>query len=186
MGYDVYSYRPLSAVPSAEEAERILQSEEDATFRDDEEARRIKREIAEALRKYNPRLEPYKVDHHAVAKMLGVSYEQALARWNHIELNPPDDDLATQMWVYWDHVLFSIPYWYTGATAEQVFAQLSGYLRVLSDACGFFAYDPQTNRAFDPASEDIRDHAEYNRVATIMPAIAAQTRPRKPWWKFWW
>ncbi len=38
---------------------------------------------------HNLRLEPFKIDHNEVAKMLKVSVEEARARWNHIELNPP-------------------------------------------------------------------------------------------------
>ena len=185
MSYDVYCYRSSSNEPNAEEAQTVIQSEEHVTFRDDEEARKIKREIADALIRYNPRLEPFKIDHHEVAKMMKISYEQAQAQWSHIELNPPDGDLATQLTVYWDHVSITIPYWYTGTKADEVFAQLSAYLRVIHDATGFFVYDPQTDRAFDPTKEEFGNHAEYDRIAENLPAIVAQADASKPWWKFW-
>ena len=122
-----------------------------------------------------------------VAKLMKISLEQAQAQWNHIELNPPEGDLATQLEVHWDHVSLTIPYWYTGAKADQVFDQLSAYLRVIREAAGFFAYDPQTDRAFDPEKEEFGKHGEYDRIAENLPAIVAQgeIKTPKPWWKFW-
>jgi hypothetical protein len=185
LSYDLYCYRPTSAVPDPKEAEAVIASEEEAVFRDDEEARLIKQSISKALMEYNPRLEPFKVDHNEVAKMLKVSVQEARTRWNHIELNPPEGDLRVQLNVYWDHVDLTIPYWYTGAKADAVFQKVAEYLRVISKAARFFAYDPQTGRAFDPAKEECGGHEEYDRIAENLPAIVAQGVPKKPWWKLW-
>jgi hypothetical protein len=135
---------------------------------------------------YNPRLEPFKFDHHEIARLMKITYEQAKAQWNHIELNLPEGDLAIQLQIHWDHVSIEIPYWYTGVKADQVFEQLSAYLRVIREAAGFFAYDPQTNRAFDPRKEEFGEHSEYDRIAENLPGIIAQGADwPKPWWKFW-
>lgn len=185
MSYDVYCYRPNSEVPDAKEAETIITAEEDAVFRDDEEARKIKQSIATALIEHNPRLEPFKFDHNEIARMLKVSVDEAQARWNHIELNPPEGELAIQLTIHWDNVILTIPYWYTGPEADAVFQKLTGYLRVIRKSVGFFVYDPQTGRTFDPDKEEFGSHAEYDRIAGNLPAIIAQGAPRKPWWKFW-
>jgi len=188
MSYDFYCYRPSSDKPSAEEAQGIIVAQENGTFRDDPDAREIKEKIAAALINFNPRLERFIFDYSKIAEMNKVSEEQARARWNHIELNPPEKDLAIQAWIHWDHVLFSIPYWYTGARADQVFAQLLAYLRIVKEAAGFFAYDPQINRAFNPEIEKMMlDNSEYARISTNLPAIIAQGQAaqKKPWWKFW-
>src|SRR5882724_10022425 len=139
MSYDVYCYRPSLIAPSSEEAQALIQSEEGAIRRDDEEARRIKATIADALLKYNPRLEPFRLDHNEVAKQMKITYEEAKAQWNHIELNPPEGDLAIQLEIHWDHVSLTVPYWYKGAKADEVFSQLSDYLRVIRETAGFFA-----------------------------------------------
>ncbi|HEX2712896.1 MAG TPA: hypothetical protein VHM88_11910, partial [Candidatus Acidoferrales bacterium] len=86
----MYCYRPQSDVPDAREAQALIQSEEGAVRRDDDEARSIKRKIADALLKYNPRLEPFKFDHNEIARLMNITREQAQAQWNHIELNPPE------------------------------------------------------------------------------------------------
>ena len=187
MSYDVYCYRPSSILPSAEEAQALVQSEQDAIRRDDDEARQIKTALAAALLKYNPRLEQFSLDRNEIAKVMKITYEEAKDRWNHIELDPPEGDLAIQLEIHWDHVSLTVPYWYKGAKADEVFNQLSDYLRLIRETAGFFAYDPQTDRAFDPEKEEFGNHGEYDRIAENLPAIIAQgqTNKRKPWWKFW-
>lgn len=185
MSYDFYCYRPKSDQPNAQEALAAIQSEENQVYRDDEEARATKQKIANALVACNPKLEPFKFDYNEISKSMSLTVEQARAQWNHIELNPPEGDLAIQAWVHWDHVSFAIPYWYSGSKADEVFQQLAAYVRVVREAAGFFAYDPQTDRAFDPALDNIGSHDEYDRVVTNLPAIIAQGTKKKPWWKLW-
>ena len=187
MSYDFYCYRPISNLPLVSEAQGVIRSEEGEVRRDDDEAREMKQKIADALIEFNPRLEPFKLDHAEIAKAMKISVEEAKAQWNHIELNPPDGDLAIQLTIHWDHVSVEIPYWYTGARADRVFEQLSEYVRVIRKAAGFFAYDPQTDRAFDPENEQLGSHEEYDRIAENLPEIVAQGLPsaKKPWWRFW-
>jgi hypothetical protein len=189
MSYDFYCYQPTSSAPSTEEARAIIDSEEGEIRRDDAEAREKKQKVVAALIGYNPRLQPFKRDYGEIAKFMKISEEQARAQWNHVELNPPEGDLAIQIEVYGDHVSFTIPYWYTGAKADQVFEQLGAYLQIICKATGYFAYDPQTGKAFDPEREKIKDHQEYERIAQNLPSIIEQggikLRKRKPWWKFW-
>lgn len=184
MSYDFYCYRPTSERPNAQDALLAIQSEENQVYRDDEEARALKQKIVNALVAYNPKLQPFTFDYDQIARSMNVSIEQARAQWNHIELNPPEGDLAIQAWVHWDHVSFAIPYWYSGTKADEVFQQLDAYARVVREAAGFFAFDPQTDRAFDPTRDSIGPHDEYDRIVTNLPAIIAQGTT-KPWWKFW-
>ncbi len=107
-------------------------------------------------------------------------------RYQHVELNPPEGDLAIQLTVYDDHVFISIPYWYQGSRADQVFSQLSEYIRVIRETAGFFAYDPQTGIAFDPQQTHLREHQQYDKGVKDLPKIAAgASKSDKPWWKFW-
>jgi hypothetical protein len=185
MSYDFYCYRPTSEQPDSQEALAAIQSEENQVYRNDSEAQAIKQKIAGALIAYNPRLEPFKFDYNEIARIMNLSVEQARAQWNHIELNPPEGDLAIQAQIQWDHVSFEIPYWYTAVKADEVFGQLAAYARVVRRTAGFFAYDPQTNHAFDPERETIESHDEYDRIVTNLPAIIAQGMKKKPWWRFW-
>jgi hypothetical protein len=136
-------------VPNSAEAQTLIESDSGASQWNDEEARHLRQKITETLLKHNPRLKPF-----------GLNNENA----NHVELNPPKDDLVIQITVYWDHVFLTIPYWYSGAKAHEVFGQLSAYLRVIREAVGFFAYDPQTSRAFDPLTESVGNSTLYEQI----------------------
>jgi len=190
MSYDLYCYRSQSAEPDVNEARRIIDS-----FNADEEAGQIrsgdpelKERIATALIQYNPRLERFEFDYRAIAEADKISEAQAKALYQHVELNPPEGDLAIQLIIHDDHVFITMPYWYKGEAADRLFSTVADYLRVLNRVAGLFAYDPQTDRAFDPEKVVVLDHSEYDRVVGQMPRIvyrAIRENEKKPWWKFW-
>jgi hypothetical protein len=187
MSYDVYCYRSSSSLLDATEAQALVEAMNEA-----EEAGETrgtsgtKEKITAALVEYNPRLEPFKFDYSKIAQSRNISEDEARARYQHVELNPPEGDLAIQLTVYDDHVFLAIPYWYSGSKADHAFSQLSEYLRIISNASGFFAYDPQTGVAFDPSQKELSDHQRYDRVVADLPKIVAQREDqRKPWWKLW-
>jgi hypothetical protein len=104
--YDLYCYRSTLAVPIVTEAQALFES-----FNADEEAGRtrvaisdVKDKITSALMEYNPRLERLQFDFAEIGKEANISEREARARFQHIELNPPEGDLAIQLTVYDDHV----------------------------------------------------------------------------------
>jgi len=187
MSYDIYCFRPSSATPSLEKAQAVVESEETLERPEDESERETKQRVVRALMQQNPRLQPFEFNHAEIAKSMNISEQQAREQWKHVELNPPEGDPAIQITVFGDHVSINIPYWYTGAEADSVFSQLTDYLRVLKRDAGYFAFDPQTDRVFDPDKEGLGDHESYERIVRDMPAIAAKAarQLKKPWWKFW-
>ena len=190
MSYDLYCYRSQSAEPDVEEARRIVDS-----FNADEEAgqirsgdRELKERIAAALIQQNPRLERFDFDYRAIAESDKISEEQARARYQHIELNPPEGDLAIQLFIHNDHAFITMPYWYKGEDADRLFSTVMDYLRVLNKVAGLFAYDPQTDKAFDPQNVVVLGHSEYDKVVDQMPKIvcrAISENEKRPWWRFW-
>lgn len=188
MSYDLYCYRSSSGFPSRTEAEATVDAfnaaEEAGTAR--RTSADTKEKLATALIQHNPRLERFKFDYDKISESLKISVHEARERYQHIELNPPEGDLAIQLTVYDEHVDISIPYWYEGSKADQVFSELSGYLRVIRQTAGFFAYDPQTAVTFDPEKTELRDHRQYDKVVRDLPDIAAHAAKQdKPWWKVW-
>jgi hypothetical protein len=189
MSYDLYCYAPASSVPDATEAQALVE-----LFNADEEAgitknatSEAKEKIAAALMECNPRLERFQFDFGEIAKAAKISEQEARARYQHIELNPAEGDLAIQLTVHDDHVDITVPYWYKGSDADGVFSQLSDYLRVVRKTAGFFVYDPQTGAAFDPEQTSLIDHTDYDRVVKDLPKMVAESAAsfKKPWWKFW-
>lgn len=188
MSYDFYSYRPRTDQPNTQEAEKIISSEEDAEFRDDAEAREFKERIASAFLSFETQLTQFEFDYTEIARSMNASEEEAKRRWNHVELNPPENGLAIQIQINWEYVSYTIRYWYTGDKAAEVFLKLRDYLKLAREEAGFFAFDPQQGRAFDPNIEGMTPNtSEYTRISENLPLIVSQGLPdnKKPWWKFW-
>jgi hypothetical protein len=188
VSYDLYCFLPSSDPPSVEEAQAIIESEEARGKREDSTSAETKRKIITALVEHNPHLEPFQFEYTEIARSLKISEEQARREWTHVELNPPEGDLAIQITVFGDHVSINIPYWYTGSQADATFEQLEDYLRVIRRVVGFLVYDPQTDRIFDPGKEEFGSHESYERTVRDIPNILAASKLKKeykPWWKFW-
>lgn len=191
MSYDLYCCRPSSAAPSLEEAQALIESEEVLGQPEDESAKETKRRIVYALIEHNPRLQRFEFDYAKIAESLKISEAEARAQRTHVELNPPDGDPAIQITVFGNHVSINIPYWYTGPEADNVFRQLMDYLRVLRHTAGYFVFDPQKDRVFDPDTQGLGEHTSYEKIVRDMPGIIAQAArereelQKKPWWKFW-
>jgi len=188
MSYDLYCYRATSGVPDGAEARALVEAINAAEEAGDAKPTpsRTKETITAALIEHNSRLERFKFDYDKIAESQKISEDEARSRYQHVELNPPEGDLAIQLTVYDNHVFISIPYWYRGSTADQVFSECSEYLRIIRRTAGFFAYDPQTDIAFDPEKTELRNHQRYEEVVKELPTIAAEaSNPDKPWWKFW-
>jgi len=186
MSYDFYCYRSSSGVPSAAEAEAFVEAANAAeeTGTDNTTASGTKEKLTTALLQHNPRLEAFQFNFAGIAESQKISEEEARSRYQHIELNPPEGDLAIQLTISDNQVFISIPYWYTGDAAAKVFSQCSEYLRVIRRTAGFLAYDPQTGSAFDPEQTGLTDQEQYEKTVRGLPAITAQAK-RKAWWKFW-
>lgn len=187
MSYDLYCYRSALGDPNSAEAEALVEAINTAEEAGEKKptSSDTKEKITAALIAHNPRLEPFKFDYSKIAEFQKISEDEARSSYQHVELNPPEGDLAIQLTVYDDHVFISIPYWYQGSKADQVFSQCSQYLRVIRRTAGFFAYDPQTGIAFDPEQTELRNHQGYEKIVKDLPKIAAEAAtPDKPWWKF--
>jgi len=187
VSYDLYCYRATSSFPEVAEARALIEAINAAEEAGDAKPPSLTKEtITAALIDHNPRLERFKFDYEKMAESQKISEDEARSRYQYVELNPPEGDLAIQLTVYDDHVFISIPYWYRGLTADQVFSECSAYLRIIRRTAGFFTYDPQTDIAFDPEKTELGGHQRYDEVVKELPRIAAEaSNPDKPWWKFW-
>ena len=188
MSYDLYCYRSTSDLPDASEAVGVVELFNE---RDEQGAAPIipemREKIVAALKQHDPQLEQFQFDVAAIARNRKISDAEARESFQHAELNTPEGRLTIQITVYGDIVTIAVPYWYSGKHADDVFAQVSAYLRVIRNAAGLVAYDPQTDLAFDPEFSPLTDHGRYDEVVRKVPTIAAEAAKRatKPWWKFW-
>ena len=176
MSYDIHCYRSRIGKPDVAEAQETMEADDSII----ESGQQVKLDIAKALTDFNPKLEVFKFDYNEIAKLQNLSVDEAKDQYNYIELNPPDGDLAIQITVFNNNVSLTVPYWYKENDARQVFQKLMDYLKIIRKTSGYFAYDPQTDQAFDQLTTDISGLKLY-----INTTGQAENLPTKPWWKFW-
>lgn len=185
MSYDIYCYKSKLDRPDLEEAQAAIEMDKYKVFTSDSET---KRKIAKALIDYNPRLESFEFDYEEIAKRQGTSVDEAEKAYDHIELNTPEGDLATQITIFDNNVSISIPYWYSGDKATEVFNKIADYTKVIKQTAGYFVYDPQTDKVFDPLTENIFGRDVYESMTAQIAKMKTEElrkSDKKPWWKFW-
>ena len=185
MSYDIYCYRSKLDNPSLDEAQAALEIDEsrEASF-DSEE----KWKIAKALLDYNPSLETSEFVSNCISRTYEGIIENVNDSIDHIELNEKSTDLALQISIFDDNVCISTPYWYSGDEAERLFEKVSEYTKIIRKSVGYFVYDPQTDKVFDPLIESLFDTDLYNsttRQVDLMREEQNRIPDKQPWWKFW-
>ena len=185
MSYDIYCYKSKLDRPDLEEAQAAIEIDEDEEVVSDPET---KLKIAKALIDYNPRLESFEFDYEEIAKLQGTSVDEAKEAFDHIELNTPEGDLATQITIFDNNVSISVPYWYSGDKATEVFNKISNYTKIIRQTAGYFVYDPQIDKVFDPLTENIFGLDVYKSMTEQVEKMKTEQpeiKSNKPWWKFW-
>lgn len=185
MSYDIYCYKSELCRPDIEEAQMALEvDDETETYSDPE----TKLKIAKALIEFNPRLESFDFDFKEIAKLQGTAIDEAKKEFSHIELNPPDGDLAIQIIIFDNNVSITVPYWYSGEKEVEVFNKISEYTKIIRQTAGYFVYDPQSDEVFDPLVDNIFGQDIYqdmNEKVEISQSEETQKKEKKPWWIFW-
>lgn len=187
MAYDLYLYHSRTGVPDFDEADSITTDEEE-TFQDaTPEVAKRQADIATALMRLNPRLQTFELDYTAIADLQSISVSEARATFDYIELLTPKEDLATQITIFRNYVLITIPYWYEGEQAAQVFGKANEYAMTIHQVAGYFAFDPQSGRAYDPSLEGISSSSLYEGTSAMAKKLPVNspTLLKKAWWKFW-
>src|SRR4051812_24569603 len=128
MSYDLYCYKSKLGRPDVEEVQSAIEVDEGNEVEADPET---KLKIARALIDHNPRLDSFEFDYNEIAKLQGMSVEDAKKKFDHIELNTPEGDLATQITIFDNNVSITVPYWYSGNKSEEVFKKVKDYTKII-------------------------------------------------------
>jgi hypothetical protein len=185
MSYDIYCYKSKLNRPDLEEAKNAIEVDEETETISDSET---KLKITKALTEYNPRLENFNFDYQEIAKLQGTTIDEAKRAFRHIELNTPEGDLAIQITVFDNNVSITVPYWYSGEKAKEVFDKIYTYTKIIRETAGYFVYDPQIDKVFDPLTENIFGLDVYQSMTEQVEKIKTEKteiKSNKPWWKFW-
>lgn len=185
MSYDIYCYKSKLDRPDLEEAQSAIEVDEETETNSDPET---KLKIAKALTEYNPRLESFDFGYQEIAKLQEITIDEAKKAFSHIELNTPEGDLATQITIFDNNVSITVPYCYSGDKAREVFDKIYDYTKVIRQTAGYFVYDPQIDKVFDPLTENIFGLDVYQSMTGQVKKMKTEQttiKNNKPWWKFW-
>ena len=184
MSYDIYCYKSKLGRPNLDEAQAIMELEEEESSSDS--ATKLK--IAKALIDHNPNFQSFEFDYEEISKFQGLRIDEGKEAFDHIELNTPDGELATQITIFGDTVSITVPYWYSGDDANEVFNNINEYAKVIQQTVGYFVYDPQTDKVVDPLKENIFNLEVYQSMTNQVGKMTSEQikdSNKKPWWKFW-
>lgn len=180
MSYDLYCFQPVADEPPLTTVNRILDAANISLPSPEIEAR--KQAVATCLRRVNPMLEPFQIEHDKIAELEGITVDEARGRYRYIELNTPEVGFGIQLTVYDYYTSLTVPYWHKGRQAEQALREIGAYLTALKSEFSMVAYDPQLENILTQESDLQRALTSYlgavNQLATL-------TKSKRPWWKFW-
>jgi hypothetical protein len=100
-------------------------------------------------------------DYRAIASCQGMSLENAVKLFRHVELNSVDQNEGIQIRIYDDEAVVTIPSWHNDASLRAVFADIWNCLLILEREGGFFTYDPQLEMCIDLAKGFERSMERY-------------------------
>ncbi len=166
MSYDLYCYRSKSGKPDNDEADEIIGADSDKWAKKDRDPVR-KLAIVKALKAYNQRLDASDFHYGDVAQLTPDIIEKEQKRFNHIEINHPEDEPSLTLTVYDNHVFLTVPYWYQGEKAAQLFEYMRAYINIIRQTAGYFVSDPQTGEVFDPAEVGFDGLAKYLKTGEL-------------------
>jgi hypothetical protein len=161
MSYDLYLYRSSTTTPDEDEADSVIEADKDRWAKKERHPA-VKLAIVKALKVYNPKLEATDFQYGDVSK-LGVDIiEKEIRKFDHIEINHPEDEPGIRLIVYDNHVSFDIPYGYEDT--RKLFDYIKAYVRIINETAGYFVFDPQLGEVFDPKATDWNGEDMYLSV----------------------
>lgn len=163
MSYDLYCYKSKLGKPDYAEVDPIIEADNDKWAKKEKNPA-MKLAIVKALTEYNPQLEAFDFHYGEIAKLTVAIIEKGGNKFDHIEINHSEGDLALRMTVYDNHVFITVPYGDRGQKAGQLFGYIKAYIKIIRETAGYFIFDPQTGRVFDPAETEFDGLGKYLSV----------------------
>ncbi|MEP7108578.1 MAG: hypothetical protein ABI760_11360 [Ferruginibacter sp.] len=188
MSYDLYCYKSHLGRPDLKEAQTLYEVDELEDENEIESDPGAKLKITEALLDFNPRLESFDFDYNVIAELRKISVDEEKEQFDYIELNTPEGDLATQITIFDNSVSITIPYWYSGDKAKDVFNKINQYTKIIRQTAGYFVYDPQSENVYDPMVDRFNGLSIYTNMTGEVEKLKTEKTEsihKKPWWKFW-
>ena len=188
MSYDIYCYKPTLNLPNLEDAYAVIDRAEEAVENSennppDDETYSVMISIADALIRHNPRLKDTDFDFQEMMRPVGIYKPEGMINSSQIELNAPKGEPQFQILISPNMVSLNVPYWHADEQAYETFQQAVHYTKIISQTAGYFVYDPQTGKAFNPQTENGFGQESYENVVNTIKE--GTLKSNKPWWNFW-
>jgi len=164
MSYDIYCYKSKLGTPDEDEASSVIEADIDKWAKKDRNPA-LKLAIVKALTEFNPQLIANDFHYGEIAKLPITIIEQEKSKFDHIEINHPEEDVALRLTVYDNHVFITVPYRYQGQKAEQLFHYINAYVKIIRETAGYYIYDSQTGQVFDPAENEFDGLKKYLSIS---------------------
>lgn len=148
MSYDIFCYRSKSGNPNEEEADEIIETDDDKWSKKEKDA--VKKMAAvKALVGCDPELKAWDFHYGDITQLDLAIIEAEAKRFNRIQIDVSEYP-ELSLTVYNNHVLISLPYGCERNKAEKIFDSIKLYVNTLRDMDSYFVVDPQTGACFDP------------------------------------
>lgn len=194
MSYDIFLYKSKIGRPDEDEADAVIGADTDK-WAEKEANPQVKLSIVKALTEYNPKLQAFDFHYGDIAKLSVKTIDEEKNKFDHIEINTSEGDATLRLIVYNNHVFITVPYCYQGDQANQLFADIRSYIKIIRETAGYFIWDPQTGQVFDPAENNFEGLNNYLNVSEHLEEIIntnnnksssiINKEHKKPWWKIW-
>jgi hypothetical protein len=172
MSYDIKLFMPKENEEPIVTARRDIEMEEPPMSKPDPDKEALKKKVASALMKANPRLEKFSFDYREIARFKKITIEEAKSKYRNIELNEPEGGNCVQIELYDNQAFITVPYFHKNQKAEIVFKDIWNYMKIIQRETGFVAYDPQADMILD-LSQGYTQALEVYRNVNVK------------WWQFW-
>ncbi len=156
MSYDLYCYKSKIGNPDQDEADSVIEADKDKWAKKDINPE-TKLSIIKALRKHNSKLISVDFKYGEITELPPDIIKAEKNRFDHIELNFTKGELSIRFIIYDNHVQITVPYWYKGEEAKQLFIDIKSYIKIIHDTAGYFIFDPQTRKVFNPSKMVLMD-----------------------------
>lgn len=193
MRYDLHLLAAREANPAVASAVLALRlAGDDDPGPLDPETERWKRALAMALQELDPRLELLEADPAVVARLSGISEEEARRRNRDLELAGPEDGFGLQVTLADEGAVVSLRLGLPAGMVVRAWREAWTVLEVLCRIGELAPYDPQLKRPLDLAADIgavIDRYAALSGKGQAPPSMPAGGEPARgakgPWWKLW-
>lgn len=175
MSYDLYCYKSKLGFPNEEEADSVIEADMDKWATKEKDAV-TKLAIVKAIVSKNQRLQATDFHYGDITKLSPSIIEKETKKCNHIAIFDASEETSVELTVYDNHVFITVPYCSIGKQAVQLFKDINDYVKIINETAGYFVFDPQSGKVFDPKDTALDGLNKYLSISEHLTEIINEHR----------